>query len=402
MAYAAYTLLKVAIEQRELLNFGPATLIYHAARLCAESSSEKVGETAELERDIVEKIDSIETALVGADDAEALLRAAQKLEAPSAEGEPIHNQAAMAIAVASLVGEADCNRLLGKPGLSSALLARLLPSESATATAAAAEPPAGDFGSSRETGSSRAPDSEQRGPSRTSRPSADDESFLSVKKMGEAPAVLQAFWLELLGGSGGGEYGRGRLEVLLALARQLRDAPRAPDAAWRVMASSCEQRPRADEPPPDADEPPTPARRRRNSLSLDDGGSFAVGALPTSPGASSSASPHHRRVLSEAAAAAPPPPPPPRWPADGVISVQGVQSAVNPESLLDAAIRCMWGRRPADAAACLARLIELMPFWRCPHCEKLPAAPAADRLYTVGARRGDGSHPPMRARTCLL
>ena len=60
MAYAAYTLLKVAIEQRELLNFGPATLIYHAARLCAESSSEKVGDTAELERDIVEKIDSIE------------------------------------------------------------------------------------------------------------------------------------------------------------------------------------------------------------------------------------------------------------------------------------------------------------------------------------------------------
>ena len=159
---------------------------------------------------------------------------------------------------------------------------------------------------------------------------APDESTAALA---EAPATTVRFLLEVCSGCGEDEFGGGRADVMVEIAYRMEAAPRAPEIIWCVLGASCKQRPA-----PSAD-------------------AYEVVAVDAS------------------------------WSIDDNICASAVEKVVNPECVLEAAIKCVWGRRPKDAIVCLERLEELasLQFWTPPHSASMPKQPNDDRVLTAKA-----------------
>lgn len=181
---------------------------------------------------------------------------------------------------------------------------------------------------------------------------------MAGRKLCSAPILLQTFWLEAFGGHGGGEHGRMRLSTLLELATKMAAAPGSPEIIWRAMGRSCVQ--------------------QREDGSADEAtGDDSFGATDQMPDEEAALSALGEAASADAVLAAV------RSPADRLLSTTALTSIDDPETLFDAAVLCVWRRRPHDAVSCLERLTALMPYWTAPPHLHLPDSPTRDRVRTA-------------------
>ena len=343
------SLLKLAGAQRALLNFEAARLVYRAGRVCSTSAPNE--EEADHLLSNVERYSALDT-MMEADEAESILRMTEQFDqTPLIHGDaarwpdsmpppPIRRPHCYAVTASATVGEADCERILGRTAEAANLLAKLRfvdGHRKGPATASWSKP-------LKEAVDALAEDVK----SGCAAPaSAASDDLAAVDGYGEAPRALQAFLLEVWAGIGGDGHGKARIEVLLRCATEMAAAPDSPEIVWRSMSLSCAQRPqRTDEEEAEAqeaDDGPAPE--------VDDEGQ----PLPSA------------------------------WPVDNVICMSALAEQMNNESLLDAAVKCMWSRRPLDALACLRRLEETRGFWESPITLALPDNPSKDRCKTAKA-----------------
>ena len=342
-------LLQLAGSQRALLNFEAARLLYRAARVCSTSSPNEE-EAGQLLSNI-ERYSAAESRM-DANEAESILRMTEQFdETPLVHGDvarwpdtvpppPIRRPHCYAVTASATVGEADCERILGRTAEAAALLAKLRfvdAHRKGPASAAWSRP-------LKEAWEALAEDVKSGSAAPASEASDD---LAAVDGYGEAPRALQTFLLEVWAGIGGDGFGTARIEVLLRCATEMAAAPESPEIVWRSMGPSCAQRPQR------TDEEEEEARE------ADDGGPPEVDDEGQ--------------------------PLPSAWPVDNVICVSALAQQTNNESLLDAAIKCMWSRRPLDALACLRRLDETRGFWESPIGLALPDSPTKDRYKTAKA-----------------
>ena len=346
--FFASQLLQLASDQRARLAFAPAALIYRAAGKIA-TCRPSLSESEELDEAIARFQDSSTT--MDEYEAQGLLRIASDIgpEFPRLEdGEadvrdaawpeevpqpPLRKTRCFSASAAAIIGEASCLRLLHEGDAAALLLERLEFVDEAM----------DKYNGLAEEGADEMDEEPQ-----AELVLLDDDS--GCGGMGEGPRALSAFWLELCGGYKG-EHGRARVDELIRSAEHLSRAPPAPELVWRAMGKSCEQRPQIS----------------------DEEGIAAMGEAGDGD-----------EVVRDGKAEGLPH----EWPVDGVISLSAVSEMTNPEALLDAAVRCMWHRRPLDALACLRQLEEVAGpiFWQPTHGQvAMHDQLAPDRLRMASA-----------------
>lgn len=358
----ALDLLSLAAAQRARLNFASAKVIYRAARFCVTRVPSEEEATQLL--NVIANIGSGSS--IEIHEADSIMRMAESMTEythpdhpeqfsvqwpEDVPPPPLKRGCCFAAAAAALVGEADCERILGNLDEAAQLLSKLrfvdphmqkhAAKEDAKERAKEAKKGLVSKAMAADTADSTLEGTVKDNPS-SSDPCARDG-------YGEAPRALQAFYMELCCGIGGSEssFGKARIDVLLRCAEEMAHAPFCPEIVWRAMGPSCEQRPQiSDEEHGDT---LLAAESAGGATDADEGG------LPL------------------------------RWPVDNALSMTALAKTSHHEALMDVAVQCMWSRRPRDAVRALRRLEAVRGFWEWPLALALPESPDKDRALTAKA-----------------